>query len=145
MNESATASSGTMTVDCIYTDKDGGSRIARIEIPILSRLVDAEGKTRFGGHQGGDGWGIARGTARKPWGDWHTCGNPMLSIALEGEWEVEVGTGERRILGPGSVTVFLDTDGQGHRSQVLSEDGSTVIAVRIDNATRAFIERQIAQ
>jgi hypothetical protein len=130
-----------METDCIYAGPDGKSRIARVSLPTLGKVVAEDGTASWGGVQGGKGWGIASGPAN-PFSDWHPVANPLLSICLTGEWEVETGAGEVRRFGPGSITVFLDETGEGHRSRVVSEEACATIGVRLDEASVAdFLEQ----
>lgn len=69
--------------------------------------------------------------------EWHVAATAGLSIVISGEWEIEAGNGDRRMLGLGSVLLMLDTHGQGHRSRTYSETGATVLGVGIDEVTRA--------
>ncbi len=134
-----------MEVDCVYNGPDGTSRIARVKLPLIEKVARADGTLGYDGLNEGGGWGIAVGPAGEaPFGEWHPVTHPLLSIVLAGEWEVEAGDGETRRLGPGSLTVFLDREGQGHRSRITSkEDGCTSIGVRLDAASIAALEAQI--
>lgn len=132
-----------MEVDCIYAGPGGASRIARVKLPTLEKIVGADGKPAFTGSQGAEGWGISTGPAGSAeFGEWHTA-QPLMSIVLAGEWEVETGSGERRVLGPGSLTVFLDDSGQGHRSRVTSPIGCRVLGLRLDAVSVADLKAQI--
>ena len=113
-----------------------------MRLPMLGKLVAEDGSVTWGGVQGGGGWGIASGPAGG-FGDWHPVTNPLLSICLTGEWEVETGSGELRRFGPGSIAVFLDGDGEGHRSRVVSQEPCATIGVRLDEASIADFHGQV--
>ena len=126
------------TVDavCIYADRDGVSHLADVALPALAQSGDAEGRTRFLGATGATVMGFVVGTGPVV-KDWHVASMAGLSIVLSGEWEIEAGDGERRMLRTGSVLLMLDTHGRGHRSRCYAEGGSTVLGIGIDDATRA--------
>lgn len=53
--------------------------------------------------------------------DFHVAPRRQLVVNLAGSVEIESGTGETRLLGPGSILLAEDTTGQGHISR--SVDG----------------------
>lgn len=53
--------------------------------------------------------------------DWHPAPRRQYSLHLSGELEVEVGDGEVRRIGPGSIVLLEDVSGQGHRTRVVGE------------------------
>ena len=120
---------------CIYADSAGQSHLVDVELPALAQEVGEGGRTRFIGATGATVMGFVVGTG-KVLKDWHVAGTPGLSITISGRWEIEAGSGERRMLETGSVLLMLDTHGQGHRSRCYEDGGSTVIGVGIDEATR---------
>lgn len=140
-----------MQIDCIYSGPDGRSRIAQVRLPVIEKVVDAEGRASYTGVQGGEGWSISVGAGSGragdqvgDFGEWHPVAYPLLSIVLAGEWEVEAGDGTRRVLGLGSIIAFIDDRGQGHRSRVTSpEQGCTAMGVRLDAASLADLKIQI--
>ncbi|ADY14406.1 hypothetical protein [Sphaerochaeta globosa] len=52
---------------------------------------------------------------------WHTAPCRQYIVMLEGLVEIEVGDGEKRTFGPGSIVLVEDTTGVGHASK--SPDG----------------------
>jgi hypothetical protein len=48
--------------------------------------------------------------------DFHTAGRRQLVINLTGSSEIEVSSGERRVMGPGTVQLVEDTAGRGHKA-----------------------------
>lgn len=125
----------TVKATCVYAASDGLSHLIDVDLPAMTRLVDADGKSRFIGVNGATYMGFITGTAGE-YKDWHAATMAGLSIALAGAWEIEAGSGQRRTLGTGSVLLMLDTQGQGHRSRGLGDIPSTVIGVGIDEETR---------
>jgi len=54
--------------------------------------------------------------------DWHPAPRRQYSLHLSGELEVEVGDGEVRRIGPGSIVLIEDVSGQGHRTRVVGNE-----------------------
>ena len=59
--------------------------------------------------------------------DFHTASKRLLVIKLEGQSEIEVGDGAKRVFGPGDVHILEDLTGEGHRGRLLSERSLTLI------------------
>lgn len=53
--------------------------------------------------------------------DWHNAPGKRFVMMLSGMMEVEAGSGEKRIFGPGSVLLVTDVEGQGHRTRALGD------------------------
>ena len=51
--------------------------------------------------------------------DWHPAPGKRFVMVLSGLGEIEVGDGERRRFGPGSVVLVTDVSGRGHRTSVV--------------------------
>lgn len=134
----------TVSAVCIYADADGMSHLIDVDLPAMTRLVDDNGKSRFIGILGATSMGFITGTAGE-FKDWHAASMAGLSICLAGEWEIEAGSGQRRILRTGSVLLMLDTHGQGHRSRSLGDVASTVIGVSIDTETQSIFTALVEQ
>jgi len=64
-------------------------------------------------------------------GDWHPAPRRQILIYLSGEIEAEVGDGEIRRFGPGSVTLVEDITGQGHRSRVLGDEDVSAMVIHL--------------
>lgn len=133
----------SVPVVCIHADAQGISHLLDLELPALAQTVDAEGKTHFLGANGATimGFVVGDGAGNK---DWHVSGHVGLSIVLTGEWEIEAGSGDRRVLGTGSVLLMLDTVGQGHRAHYRGTP-CTVLGVGADDATAAGYRALAAQ
>lgn len=54
--------------------------------------------------------------------DWHPAPQRQCSLHLSGELEVEVGDGQVRRLGPGSIVLLEDVSGRGHRTRVIGDE-----------------------
>jgi hypothetical protein len=131
-------------VVCVYADAAGGSHLIELGLPALAHEVDETGKSRFVGVTGATtmGFVVGSGAGVK---EWHVAGTAGLSIVLSGEWEIEAGSGARRMLRPGSVLLMLDTHGQGHRAHSYDAAGSTVLGVGIDAATETAFRALLAE
>ncbi len=66
--------------------------------------------------------------------DWHPAPRRQWMLYLAGRVEAEVTDGERRELGPGSVTLLEDTTGRGHRSRVIGPDAVLLAVVQVDES-----------
>ena len=60
--------------------------------------------------------------------DFHNAPRRQIVVPLEGEVEIEVGSGEVRLISPGMALLADDLSGQGHKS-----------TFRPDNATTLFL------
>ena len=52
-------------------------------------------------------------------------------MVLRGVGEVEVGDGQRRRFGPGSVLLVTDIEGRGHRTKVLGKEDVLLVWVPV--------------
>ncbi|MCU1502711.1 MAG: hypothetical protein JWM12_2065 [Ilumatobacteraceae bacterium] len=64
--------------------------------------------------------------------DFHNAPRRQLVVNLTGSVEIEIGSGERRILGPGSILLAEDTTGQGHISRNVGGEPRTCLFVHLD-------------
>jgi hypothetical protein len=63
----------------------------------------------------------------------HTAPRRQYVIMLAGgRVELEVGSGERRVLGPGDVLLAEDTSGRGHKSRALDPEPRRSIFVALE-------------
>jgi hypothetical protein len=65
--------------------------------------------------------------------DFHVAPRRQLVVNLTGSVEIEVGSGERRLLGPGTVLLAEDTTGQGHVSRNVGGEPRTCLFVHLDD------------
>ena len=104
-----------MRVVRIYTGPDNQSHFEDLQIPLkdggkvgfLSERIKATGV-------------IFRETTGDYNYDFHTAPRRQLVVNLEGEVEIEVGDGTRRILRTGDILLAEDTTGQGHISRAVA-------------------------
>jgi hypothetical protein len=66
--------------------------------------------------------------------DFHVAPRRQLVANLTGSVEIEVGSGERRILGPGSLLLAEDTTGQGHISRNVNGEPRSCLFIHLDEA-----------
>jgi hypothetical protein len=99
----------------IYTGADNQSHFEDIEVPLgdagkvgfLSEVVKATGV-------------VFRVTTGEYNYDFHPAPRRQYVVNLEGEVEIEVGDGTRRILRTGDILLAEDTTGQGHISRAVA-------------------------
>jgi quercetin dioxygenase-like cupin family protein len=99
----------------IYTGPDNQSHFEDIEVPLadagkvgfLSEVVKATGV-------------VFRVTTGEYNYDFHPAPRRQYVVNLEGEVEIEVGDGTRRILRTGDILLAEDTTGQGHISRAVA-------------------------
>ena len=63
--------------------------------------------------------------------DYHTAPRRQLVVNLTGSVEIEVGSGETRRLGPGTILLAEDTTGQGHISRNVGGEPRTCLFVHL--------------
>jgi len=105
-----------MNVTRLYTGADGQSHFEDTEVELqdrgdvgyLSALHPVQGV-------------IFRHTDGDYHYDWHNAPQRQYIVILEGQLEVEIGDGTRRLFSAGDVLLAEDVDGQGHISR--SVDG----------------------
>jgi mannose-6-phosphate isomerase-like protein (cupin superfamily) len=66
-------------------------------------------------------------------GDWHPTPRRQIFFILSGEVEAQVGDGEVRRFGPGSVVLVEDTAGKGHFSRVVSSTDVVTAVVQLSD------------
>lgn len=62
--------------------------------------------------------------------DWHNAPQPQYIVYLEGQVEVEVSSGEKRVFKQGDILYATDLTGSGHISRTLSKGRSVVITTQ---------------
>lgn len=104
-----------MKVVRIYTGPDNQSHFEDLQIP----LKDG-GKVGFLSERMKASGVVFRETTGDYNYDFHTAPRRQLVVNLEGEVEIEVGDGTRRILRTGDILLAEDTTGQGHISRAVA-------------------------
>ena len=107
----------------IYSDGDGVSHFRDTELTFEPSGFTAEGrplaKSQFTDGQSGfltvpAGWDSG----------WHRAPGDGFAVLINGEVEIEAGSGEVRRFSTGEVWRSTDTNGRGHISRVVSEESA---------------------
>ena len=116
----------SMKVTRIYTGDDNRSHFEDIEIDIaplrgsfVSELIPATGV-------------IFRETGGDYDLDFHNAPRRQYIVNLDGSVEITVGSGEKRIFGPGEVFLAEDTEGQGHISRAVDGEVRHSLFITLD-------------
>lgn len=67
--------------------------------------------------------------------DWHPAPQRQFIVLLDGEIEIEVGTGEVRRFQGGQVILVEDTKGKGHRTRAIGESPRRSLFLPISRPT----------
>jgi quercetin dioxygenase-like cupin family protein len=116
-----------MKVVRLYTGPDNKSHFQDIEIPLkdggtigfLSEKMKATGV-------------VFRITSGEYNYDFHPAPRRQYVVNLEGEVEIEVGDGTRRILRTGDILLAEDTTGQGHISRAVAGKPRKSLFITLD-------------
>ena len=117
----------TMTILRIYTGADNQSHFEDVQIPLkrtgkigfISELMKATGI-------------VFRETGGDYNYDFHTAPRRQYVVNLEGEVEIEVGDGTKRVLHSGEVLLAEDTTGQGHISRAVAGKPRKSLFITLD-------------
>lgn len=116
-----------MTVVRLYTGADGRSHFEDMQVPMndkgkigfLSETVKATGV-------------VFRQTGGNYDYDFHTAPQRQYVVNLEGEVEIEVGDGSKRIFRSGDILLAEDTTGQGHISRAVAGKPRKSLFITLD-------------
>ena len=115
-----------MQVTRIYTGDDGRSHFE--DVPI--EMVDQEMLGRLSAP-----WDATAVQFREVGGDYlldyHNAPRRQLVVNLTGSVEIEVGSGETRLLGPGSILLAEDLTGEGHISRHVDGQPRTCLFIHL--------------
>ena len=117
-----------MHVVRIYTGEDQQSHFEDVEIELRN--------AGLGGRM--SALHPARGVIfRETGGDYdlgfHNAPRRQYVVNLSGSVEIEVGSGEKRVLGPGSILLAEDTTGQGHISRAVAGQARASLFIPLDD------------
>ena len=106
-----------MKITRIYTGDDGESHFEDVQIPLKSfgpggLLSEPVAATSV----------IFRETESNYDLDFHPAPRRQYVVNLKGGVELETGSGDRRILGPGEILLAEDTTGRGHKSRAVDSE-----------------------
>lgn len=124
---SAKPESKSMKIVRIYTGSDNRSHFEDIEVP----LKDA-GKVGFLSERVKATGIVFRETGGDYDYDFHTAPRRQYVVNLEGEVEIEVGDGTKRILRSGDILLAEDTTGQGHISRAVAGKPRKSLFITLD-------------
>jgi hypothetical protein len=117
----------TMNIVRIYTGADNQSHFEDVKVPLKST-----GKIGFISE-------LTKATGivfRETGGDYnyefHTAPRRQYVVNLEGEVEIEVGDGTKRILRSGDILLAEDTTGQGHISRAVAGKPRKSLFITLD-------------
>jgi hypothetical protein len=116
-----------MQITRVYSDKDGESHFEEIEIELKSageigRLSDNYPVENI----------IFRENDPDYDYDWHPAPKRQYIILLDGEIELEVSDGEKRVFKGGDIIFVEDISGKGHRTKSITDKPRRSIFVTID-------------
>ena len=102
-----------MRITRVYSDGNGDSHFGEIEIGLrdsgpIGRLSERLPVNSIIFRENDAGYDY----------DWHNAPEKQYIVLLDGEIEIEVSDGEKRIFRGGDVLFVEDVDGRGHRTRV---------------------------
>jgi hypothetical protein len=116
-----------MKVTRIYTGDDGQSHFEDIEVELQSRgvagLLSEPVTTRSV---------IFRETGPDYDLDFHPAPRRQYVVNLTGSVELEIGSGEKRILSGGEILLAEDTSGQGHISRAVGDEPRQCLFITLE-------------
>ena len=95
----------------LYTDKDGQSKIDKVDIDKQADWTKGLPTSSIEFRT----WPVGRFI------DWHPAPRRQFVIILEGQLEIGLSDGSKHVFGPGDARLVEDTTGQGHQTRVASQ------------------------
>ena len=111
-----------MGITRLYTGPDGQSHLEDLDPathPELTTLQATKGV-------------VFRTTEPGHFHDWHNAPRRQYVITLEGQAEITLGDGTRRVFGPGDIMLAEDTTGHGHVTRAVNGKPRKTIYVTLD-------------
>ena len=65
--------------------------------------------------------------------DFHTAPRRQYVVNLRGSVEIETGSGDKRLLRPGSILLAEDTTGRGHKSRAVGGEERESLFIALNN------------
>lgn len=116
-----------MDVTRIYTGDDGQSHFEDLSV----EMVDKQMMGMIS-----DPWSASAVQFREVSSDYlldfHNAPRRQLVVNLTGSVEIETGSGEKRTMGPGTILLAEDLDGQGHISRNAGGGPRTCLFIHLD-------------
>ena len=116
-----------MKVTRLYTGSDNESHFEDVDIP-LNATGGADRRSELKQAAGI----IFRETSGEYDRDWHNAPRRQFIINLEGQVEITIGDGTKRLFGPGDILLAEDTTGRGHISRAVNNKPRKSIFVTLD-------------
>ena len=116
-----------MKITRIYSDDKGESHFADLDITLVDSGPIGRLSERFPA-----GSIIFRENDLDYYYDWHPAPERQYILMLDGEIEIEVSDGEKRIFRGGDVLFVEDTEGRGHRTRATNRNPRRSVFVTID-------------
>jgi hypothetical protein len=116
-----------MTVVRLYTGADGQSHFEDVRVPMTDK-----GKIGFLSEKVKATGLVFRETGGDYDYDFHVAPRRQYVVNLEGEVEIEVGDGTKRILRSGDILLAEDTAGQGHISRAVAGKPRKSLFITLD-------------
>ena len=110
----------------VYTGDDNQSHFEDIEVELnpqaVGQLSDAVPVTNLIFRETGGDYDL----------DFHNAPRRQYIVNLDGAVELTIGSGEKRVIGPGEVFLAEDTTGQGHISRAVNNQIRHSLFVTLD-------------
>ena len=116
-----------MNVVRLYTGADGQSHFEDVRVPLADK-----GKIGFLSEKVNATGLVFRETGGNYDYDFHVAPRRQYVVNLEGEVEIEVGDGTKRILRSGDILLAEDTTGQGHISRAVAGKPRKSLFITLD-------------
>ena len=117
----------TLPVVRIYTGSDQRSHFENIQVPLKD-----QGKVGFLSEMAKATGVVFRETGGDYNYDFHVAPRRQYVVNLEGEVEIEVGDGTKRVLRGGDILLAEDTTGQGHISRSVAGKPRKSLFITLD-------------
>jgi hypothetical protein len=118
----------TMAVWRVYTGDDELTHAEQMEVP----LTEARGGGAVSRLLAGPGVMLRR-TPPDYFIDWHPAPRRQFVITIAGAGEIELGDGTKLALGPGTITLVEDVDGQGHITRGAGSEDRVSLFIPLDD------------
>jgi quercetin dioxygenase-like cupin family protein len=113
----------------LYTDADGETHFEELD----EQGVDHRDRMNFSEVIAASAVQFRDTEAGEPTtGDWHNAPRRQYVITLEGQTEIEVSDGERRLFKAGDILLVEDTTGKGHRNRTIDDKPKRTVFVRLN-------------
>ena len=106
-----------MRITRLYTGSDGESHFEQVDLPLMSAGEIGSLSAPFAAKKI-----IFRETDEAYNYRWHNAPERQFVLILEGQVEIEVGNGEKRLFSSGDILLAEDTTGRGHISRAVNAE-----------------------